>query len=366
MVVLKVANSTNSLAAVFIDSKQPLDLRQIAKPNVLSAPELLVRVTCCTLCGSDLSTLAGHRHEPTPCILGHEIVGIVESLGSDHLKDLRGETISPGDRIVWAVAASCDSCRNCVRGIPQKCTHLKKYGHQQLSPAWQLSGGFAQHCHLVSGTKAIVLKNDQPDEVFAPASCATATVAAALRTAVASNATRLQGARVLVLGAGLLGLTAAAMAKSRGADSVTVCDVSASRLELAPQFGADTTIAWDEFCGALQPIYDVVLEMSGNAEAVQASLDAAATGASIVLVGSVRPTPAIEISPEHVIRRLLSIHGVHNYTPDDLIAAVEFLESHGASFPFAEVVSVSFPLQDINVAIEYSRTTPAIRIAIKP
>lgn len=350
------------LAAVFHGPDQPLELQKLSLPGRLAPGEILVRVSCCTLCGSDLSTLAGHRQEPVPCILGHEILGIVEAIGPEVVHDLRERVVEVGDRVVWSVAASCDVCRYCTRGVPQKCVELRKYGHQRLTPAWQLSGGLSEYCQLVRGTKILVVGPEVADEALCPASCATATVAAALRTSGA-----VEGARVLVFGAGLLGLTACAMAKAQQAQSVTICDPSAERLQLATRFAADHTLGWEEFPqseGSSQ--FDLVLEMSGNVQAVRTALTAGDIGASVVLVGSVRPTAPVEFLPEVLVRRVLSVHGVHNYRPQDLVTAVDFLTSPDNTYPFAELVSCSFPLADINTAVNSPQRHQAIRIAIKP
>jgi putative phosphonate catabolism associated alcohol dehydrogenase len=351
-----------SRAAVFFRVGQPLEISELALPESLAAGEMLVRVTCCTLCGSDLSTLDGHRQEPTPCILGHEIVGAIESLGPDEVCDLRGRAASVGDRVVWSVSASCDNCRNCQRGLPQKCRSLRKYGHHRLADDWQLSGGLAEHCHLIRGTKFVIIDEQLPDEVACLASCAIATVAAAIRTAG-----ELDGARVLVIGAGLLGLTASAMASELGAESVVVCDTQLPRLELAKRFAADQTLTPTELQSALETSkFDIVLEMSGSNMAVQNAIAAADVGASVILVGSVRPIPPIELFPERVVRQVLSLHGVHNYRPEDLLTAVDFLQGSGRHFPFAEGVSQHYSLADINQAVNSPSRGDAIRIAIKP
>ncbi|QDV27804.1 zinc-binding dehydrogenase [Aureliella helgolandensis] len=364
-------HSRTALAAVFHGPGKPLEMMQLLAPSELAPGEAWVRITCCTMCGSDWSTLDGHRQEPVPCILGHEILGVVERLGDDSLSDLRGRKIKVGDRVVWSVTASCDECRNCKRGFPQKCEQLRKYGHSpipeqagpQADQGWVFSGGLAEYCHLVPGTKLVAVDHEIADEIICPVSCATATVAAALRTAG-----DLANCRVLVFGAGLLGLTASAMAKSRGASSITVCDTDPQRLELAQRFAADRCVLWSEWAQRLPSLgqFDVVLEMSGSSQATEAGISVADTGASLVLVGAVRPTPAVEIFPEQLVRRVLSLHGVHNYRPADLLTAVDFLTEHGTTWPFAELVSRVYPLSDVSLAVDDSPRRTAIRIAIKP
>ncbi len=304
-----------------------------------------------------MHTHAGRRPGPSPCVLGHEIVGVVEALGDDPPQDLSGRTIQRGDRVVWSVAVACHQCRNCLRGFPQKCDSLQKYGHHRIEADWQLSGGLAELCHLIRGTSIVVIDDQISDHVICPASCATATVASAMR--VAGN---IVGANVLILGAGMLGLTTSAMARSLGAESVTVCDVDEDRLQLAKRFGCDETVVFED----LDRQFDAMFEMSGNAQASQASIGLANIGASIVFVGAVLPTASITVDPEQVVRRLLSIHGVHNYAPQDLLTAVRFLRDHATDFPFAQLVPRSFPLTDVNQALEYADREKPIRIAINP
>ncbi|MCP4644650.1 MAG: alcohol dehydrogenase, partial [bacterium] len=85
-----------------------------------------------------------------------------------------------------------------------------------------------------------------------------------------------------------------------------------------------------------------------------------------VLVGAVFPGPDLRVSPEQIIRRMISIHGLHNYTPDDLAAAVSFLALNHRRFPFAGLVTKSFPLNRTKAAFDYAKKHHALRIAVKP
>src|SRR5262245_4908195 len=94
-------------AALFHGPGRSLELTRHPVPEPRGA-EVLVRVTCCTLCRSDLHTHAGRRPAPTPIVLGHEIVGRIKAFGPDAVRtNLRGETLAPGDRVTWTLAASC-------------------------------------------------------------------------------------------------------------------------------------------------------------------------------------------------------------------------------------------------------------------
>lgn len=196
-----------------------------AAPRDLAPGEVLARVDLATVCGSDVHSVFGRRSSPAPGVLGHEQVGTVLAVGPG-TPPLRvdGVPIEPGMRVVWSVAASCEQCDRCEADLPQKCRRLLKYGHEPLTDSWVLSGGFATHCVLQPGTAVVAVPAEVPDTVAAPASCATATVAAVLGAANRS----LAGARVLVAGAGMLGLTAVAMAAQAGA-LVTAVDPDPAR-----------------------------------------------------------------------------------------------------------------------------------------
>jgi alcohol dehydrogenase len=330
---------------------------------------LVVDVECCTVCGSDLHTLSGTRREAIPTILGHEIIGHVADVTDQPVHDLFGQTVHVGDRITWSVVIHCGQCERCRAGFPQKCVHAAKYGHALAEGRTALSGGFADTILLQPGTSLLKVPESEPAEVICPANCATATVAAAFRIAAGA-----QGKDVLVFGAGMLGLTAAAMADSQDAKSVTVVDVESSRLERAQQFGATSTQLWpgtekleqqlQRACGRRR--FDLILEMSGATDAIESGVKLADINAQIMLVGSVMPSAPVSIDPEQIVRRWISIHGVHNYAPEDLITAVKFLGMYNEQYPFAKLVERSFSLKEINQAIEYATTHRPIRIAIRP
>lgn len=353
-----MTSTTTSRAAVFRSPGEPLSIERFPLPELASG-ETLVRVECCTLCGSDLHSALGHRSVPVPTILGHEIVGQVAGVSLDQSPcDVSGTPLKAGDRVVWSVAASCGQCDRCSHGMPQKCRQLFKYGHEKITDTHPLSGGLAEFCHLASGTPVVRIGDDLPVHEIAPVSCATATVAEAVQCA-----TSIANRRILIFGAGMLGLTAAAMARWNGAAEVAVCDVDSERLERASEFGATSLIEWDSI-SSHKDSADVVFELSGAAPAVEAAVDQLSIGGELILVGSVSPSPPVSIDPERIVRQLLRIRGVHNYTPASLSRAVEFLSE--TDYPFEQLVDQSFPLEEINQAIAHAVDSRACRIAIAP
>jgi threonine 3-dehydrogenase len=356
-------------ASVFLGPGRRMEMREFPVPHP-GAREALVRVECCTICGSDVHTFQGARTEPTPSILGHEVVGVVEETGDPPPEDLDGHLLRAGDRVTWSTSVSCGTCDRCRNGLPQKCRILAKYGHERAEGAYALSGGLSEYLLLRPGSATIRVASDLPAEVICPANCATATIAAVFRTA-GSTVDR----RVLILGAGMLGLTAAAFARSRGASAVTVCDIDPRRLSRAPDFGADSAVEWHSEANELRDrlllhagsdVFDLVLELSGSPEAVEAAFRLGDVGARVLLVGSVMNSRLAQFDPECVVRRCLSIQGVHNYGPHDLRTAVAFLERFGSVHPFAELVEFAYPLDEVNLAFERAVRSRPVRVAVRP
>ncbi|QDT07859.1 5-exo-hydroxycamphor dehydrogenase [Rubripirellula lacrimiformis] len=352
-------------AAVLRKIGHPVDLCTVPLPS-LGDGEVLVRIECSTLCGSDRHTVTGDRNEPMPTVLGHEAIGVVTELGSQPPTDVQGTPLSIGDRVTWSCAVSCFDCDRCHNGLPQKCRSLMKYGHTVAKGRDTLSGGLADFILLKQGSSIVQLSPHLPWQVACPANCATATVAAAMRTAKCGR-----GDRVLIFGAGMLGLTATAMAHAAQAKSITVVDPVADRLARAKRFGATDTC---QVGSSVTPPaladgsegFDVILEFSGSATAVAAAVRVGDVGARIVLVGTVMPSDPVAMDPQRWVRNCLSMHGIHNYRPDDLVAAVRFLESQHATYPFASLIEESFSLADIDAALTCLIDQRPVRVAVIP
>lgn len=351
-------------AAVWNGPAEGFRLSDVPLPT-LAAGEVLVETRAATLCGSDLHTIAGERETPLPTVLGHEMVGDVVGVGG-RAETHDGRPVEPGMRVTWTIGASCGTCRRCVRGLPQKCVALRKYGHAAMTGDWALSGGLASHCHLVAGTGIVAVPDSMPDALSTPANCATATVVCAARKiGVAAGET------VVVTGCGMLGLTTVAYLRSLGVRDVVACDVDAARRSLAERAGASVAVAPDELAGAVRELtggegVEAVLDMSGSNAAITSALDLLAIGGRLGLVGSVFPTPAIEIVPEAMVRGLLTVTGVHNYAPDDLVEAVRFLDEHADRALFCGFVPDTFPLDRLDDAVAHAVAKRPPRVAVDP
>lgn len=356
--------SDRASAAVFAGVGQPFELRTFPVP-VPRGVEVVVQVTACTLCGSDVHSVHGRRTVPTPSILGHEILGRIVAFGPDAKRhDFAGQPLQIGDRVTWAIVASCGNCFYCQRDLPQKCEYQTKYGHEPLRPGYELTGGLADHCWLAPGTAILHIPEELSDSVACPANCATATVAAAMRLAG-----DLKGRRVLIMGAGMLGVTATAWASAHHADEVICCDVDPSRLANAEAFGAtrltspETLAAVVADCTSKHGV-DITIELTGAPEAFETALPLSRLGASVILIGSVFPTRPTSLLLEQIVRRCLTLRGNHNYAAPDLQEAIAFLTQHHAEFPFDSLVARWFPLSDVASAFAVS-PKEALRVGIR-
>lgn len=349
--------------------REPLTLERFPIPELRGA-EVLARIRCATICGSDLHSYFGRRHSPAPSILGHEIVGEIEAIGPAGGRDYRGSPLHIGDRVTWSMVWSCGDCFYCRHGLHPKCERLLKFGHEEITPGRALFGGMAQHCWLPEGTAIFRVPSNLPDAVASPANCATATVAAVFR-----NAGPVDDQAVVVHGAGMLGQTACAMAALGGAAQVIVLEPDARRRELALRFGAtaaiDSALPKQNILERVKSLSagrgaDIGLELAGYPESIELGIELLRMGGRLVIAGATFPSRPVQLQGELLVRRLIRIAGVYNYSPEDLESALLFLERAVDRYPFRELVTHSFPLNEANAAMHCAETERPPRVMLVP
>jgi putative phosphonate catabolism associated alcohol dehydrogenase len=321
--------------------------------------EVLVRVTMSTICRSDIHSYEGRRPNPCPGILGHEIIGIIEEIGEGIDKDMRGDTLKIGDRITWSEYFFDGQCYyREVLDMPQKCHGVRKYGHDLAGEDPHFLGGFAEYCYILPGTWILKLPAELSDEE--------ATEAAEIAL----------GDAVVIQGLGLLGLYGAAMAKARGARCVIGLDAVAARLEIAKKFGADHVIdightapravvdAVRKLCRPDGP--DAVIEVCGVPDVIPQGLKMLRTGGRYVLAGLVNPDADVTIDANMLVKRWVTMRGIHNYHPRHLIQALDFVMANRKRFPFKEIVDSKFALKDLDAAFKKASERTVLRAAIVP
>jgi len=358
-------------AAVMTKANVPLEIREIDLSDTQKG-YILVRIKCCTICGSDLHTWLGHRATPLPIILGHEIMGEIAELGEGVLRDSGDRPLKIGDRITWTIMSNCGKCYYCrEKGLMMKCVELKKYGHDSCANPPYFIGGFAEYCYVMPGTCVIKIPDDVSDEVAAPANCGLATVIAGW------DSIRLEpGDNVLIQGAGTLGIYAAALAKSYACNRIIVTDVLDKRLEFIKKFGVTDVINVknmkdEDLVKAIQDLtrgygVDVAMEVAGRPEIIPVGLKSLRKGGQYIEHGNVFPGANFTYDASDIIFRYLTIKGVHNYDTKHLEWGIDFLQRNQHVFPFKDIVTHRFKLEEINKAMDAAHSGDAIRVAIKP
>lgn len=340
----------------------------------LAAGEAIVRITAATICQSDRHTVTGRRTSPMPSVLGHEGVGVIQE--NNGARDIHGDLLQIGDRVVWSVISHCGQCDRCRRGLTSKCRVLKKTGHELFDEVWPLSGTYSTHMVLRAGQAVVKISDAVPDAVASTAACAGATVMAAIEAAGGSmdRPGSMSGQSVLVNGAGMLGLFAVGAVKRLGADAVEARDIDQARLEIASRWGADEAVLAGEEPAC--PV-DVAMEFSGHPAGVRTVLEALRIGGSAVLVGSVSPGPSVSLDPEWLVRGWRTITGVHNYEPRHLAQAVEFLERYAGELDWEGILGETIGFEELAAAFDEMAahvegaapgkgSAPAMRVVLQP
>ncbi len=300
-------------AVITQGSGKPLQTVDLADPEPQPG-ELLVRVTACGICGSDLH-LADALDFPG-IVLGHEFAAEVVEVGPD----VDGWTV--GDRLAGFPLVGCGVCTYCVSGATSKCSQANQLGLQR-------PGGFAQYTTLAA-TSAFRIPHDLDDHAGALVEPLAVAHHALERTR------RAPAAPVLVIGGGPVGAAVALWARHLGAREVVVSDPVAHRRELAERVGATATIdptttdVAGEFARIVGHAADVVIECVGIPGMIQHAFDVAAIDAAVTIVG-VCMTPD-EMVPLTALQKELAAQFVLYYRKSDFTASIRAL-THEAMRP---------------------------------
>ena len=357
--------------AVYDAPNQPFELRLFPvrdpKPG-----EVLVKVRMCTICRSDIHSYLGHRPNPTPGVLGHEIIGNIVQLGEGVTHDMRGDTLSMGDRITWSeYFIPGNNYYTEVLDLPQKSPGVDKYGHMSVTTEPYHHGGFGQYCYILPRSWILRLPDELSDEEATPVNCGVATVICATEQAEIR-----MGDAVVVQGLGLLGLYASAIAKARGARFVIGLDNVATRRDLGLRFGCDhvfdpSSLTEIELTKKVRALCkpegaDAVIEVCGYPEVIPSGIQMLRTGGRYVLAGVVNPESFVRIDVNQILRKLITLRGVHNYHPRHLIEALDFVTVNRNRFPFKELVDGKYSLDQVGQAMSDAANRTVLRAAIMP
>jgi threonine 3-dehydrogenase len=286
------------LALVKTAAGPGLELQAVPDPTI-GFNDVLVRVRKTGICGTDLhieswDPWAAKTIHP-PLVIGHEFVGEIVAVG-DNVSDFH-----PGDLVSGEGHVVCGRCRHCLAGRRHLCAHSIGLGVGR-------DGAFAEYV-------ALPMTNiwhhwpgidEEVAAIFDP-------FGNAVHTALAFP---VLGEDVLVSGAGPIGLMATAIVRHAGARHVVVSEPNPFRRELAMRMGA--TLAVDPRERPLADVmptlgmvegFDVVLEMSGNAQALRDALGVMAHGGGLALLGI--PTEDTTLDLNQVVFKMLTIRGIY-------------------------------------------------------
>jgi 2-desacetyl-2-hydroxyethyl bacteriochlorophyllide A dehydrogenase len=290
---------------------EPGRLEVVERPTPSpGANEARVRIRRAGVCGTDFHIFEGsHPFLKYPRVIGHELSGEIEAVG-------QGCTLSPGQKVCVIPYISCGACVACRRGKPNCCQRIGVLGVH-------IDGGMADYVCVpeINLVAADGVTFDQAAMVEFLAIGAHAVRRAQIRA----------GDRVLVVGAGPIGLGCALFAKLKGA-AVTALDRREDRLtfcraalgvEHTVVAGADALTRLSELTGG--DLYDVVIDATGNAKSIETGFDFVAHGGTYVLVSVVLDT--ISFADPQFHAREISLLGSRNATREDFDTVFDALRA---------------------------------------
>lgn len=361
-------------------------LREFELPEV-GPEEGLLTVELAGVCGSDPKAFRGeYRSDCLPAILGHEILGRVERLGSEASEAFgvsaneasggssdeqrESDGVSEGDRIVVEGRRRCGFCEHCLTGRYQFCERGGTYGFTSTTESPGLWGAHGEHLYLAPGTVAHRIDEDVPAE------------AAVLACAVVGNSVRwlqsgtgdLFGSSLVIQGCGPQALSMTAVATRMGLSPIVVLGVPGDerRLDLAADLGADRTLCRDpdDLVPAARDLLgggaDVVANLTGTPATAQDSIDLVGIGGTIVYPNVVGDAESA-VRLDELVHKNARLQGVLSRTAQDVARAVELVEADPE--PFERLVSHTYPVADAERAYRVAGGTTddsPLKVAIDP
>lgn len=333
--------------------------------------QVLMRVSKANVCGSDLHMWEG-KHLFRDHVMGHEMTGVVQALGDGVTTDSGGSPVSVGDRIVPVYYQTCLRCANCRQGLFNICERGSDFQGAPADRAPHFTGGFATHYVVQPQQYFFRVPDAVPDSVAAGANCGFAQMLYVL-----DQCGSLVGRKVVVQGAGGVGLFAAAIATLMGAE-VVVVDAVASRLEDALAFGAAHVVDMAQHTTAqarqeritqlVGGAPDIVVEAAGVPVALDEAIRLVRPGGQVVEVGnvSVAEEQRASVLPGLITRKCLTIRGTLRYQPWYLAKALQLLAGEAASLPFASLTDRDYALDETQLALERAANRQVARAIIDP
>ena len=337
----------------------PDDLQVVEQDAGELAPgQVLVQVGYGGICGSDLHYFHqggfGTVRIKRPMILGHEVAGTVAAVAPDVT------AVQVGDRVAVNPSRPCSRCVYCLEGLPNQCLDMRFYGSAMRDP------------HVEGAFRNLLVCDDVQCEKVAPGvPLQLAALAEPFSVALhgVQRAGPLLGKRVLVSGCGPIGCLSIAAALVHGAAEVVAVDVTDETLVVARAMGANSTInvaqdrSWVQRYAAdgatRKGTFDVMLECSGNEQALRAGLEVMRPRGTVVQLGL---GGDVSIPQNMVVAKELSICGSFRFHAEFALAVRLINEGRVNLQP---MVTRAFPLAQARQAFELaSDRTRAMKVLL--
>ncbi|MCL2405725.1 MAG: L-threonine 3-dehydrogenase [Defluviitaleaceae bacterium] len=334
------------MKAIVKQTPEPGGLALVQRPKPTpSDTQVLVKIKKTAICGTDIHIYNwdawASKTIRTPQIIGHEFVGEVIDVGK-HVTNVKvGQLVSGEGHIV------CQKCRHCITGHPHLC-------RQTVGIGVNMDGVFSEYIAFPAENIWVCDENISLDvlSVLDPLGNAT-------HTALSFN---VLGEDVLITGAGPIGLMSIPIIKRAGARHIVVTDINPTRLKMAKELGATTTV--DVRHEKLQDVvkslksmtegFDVGLEMSGSASAFSDMLDTMANGGKMAILG-ILPEDTLT-NWNKVIFNSLTMKGIYGRQMYDTWYRMSALLQSGLDNEIEKIITHRYHYQDFAKAFEVMRS----------
>ena len=359
-----------------LTANKKIEVREYPIP-ALQDDDILVRVEGCGVCGTDVHEWKGDPFGLIPVVLGHEGTGEIIALGKNVKCDTSGKPIKVGDKIVTSVI-SCGECQIC-RNHPANTNLCDKQGvfgligHDDAQP---LNGWFATHLLIRAKGATYFVVNDLNLNERMLLELATVCVHALKR----ANGTGLINfnTKALIQGCGPVGLMQVAVLRAAGINHIIAIDGNEKRLEMAKRLGAKTTINFREL-DTLDKRVAAVKAVSGGIGADFAFQCTGAPAAAADIYAYIRRGGGLcemgffvnngeySVNPHFAMcNKEINIVGSWDYSADDYPTCMAFLrQAREMKIPIEELITHSFPLDQLNEAMEVNVAQQGIKICYR-
>ncbi len=358
-------------AAVLPAPDREIEIRDYPEPD-LAPGGVLLRTSFSEVCGTDVHLQDGRlAGVPYPIIPGHVSVGVIEKMRG-RVVDEHGQPFQEGDLVGFMdVVGSCGKCWYCqVARASTRCPERKVYGI--TLPADGLFGGWAEKILLRPDVQLLRFPSGLKAEDYIGGGCGLNTAFHAVERAEI----RL-GDIVLVQGAGPVGLSVSAFAALAGALEVWMIGAPRKRLEFGRRMGVDRD--WDLLATTPEQRReeilalthgrgpDVVIEATGNPQAVTEGLDLVRDQGRTIIVGHYTDAGEIPINPHTQInKKHVEIRGCWGSDFSHFYRSIQVLAKNKDRFPWRDMADRTYRLDQAQEALQAVRRQEVVKALIRP